>query len=64
MHNNPCSGKWKLAADAMAYEHSSARYYINGKHAGYEVVDVEKIFFERGVISPESMQTPGTKKKV
>ena len=24
MHNNPCTGKWKLAKDAMAYEHSSA----------------------------------------
>src|ERR1700741_3433131 len=27
MHNNPCSGKWMLAADSMEYEHSSARYY-------------------------------------
>ncbi|MGB3155452.1 MAG: hypothetical protein WBB06_12680, partial [Chitinophagaceae bacterium] len=29
MHNNPCTGRWKLAPDAMAYEHSSARYYIS-----------------------------------
>ncbi len=47
MHNNPCAGKWNLAKDAMAYEHSSARYYINGKHAGYEVTEVEKILSRR-----------------
>ncbi|MGZ8559404.1 MAG: hypothetical protein ACXWWC_13760 [Chitinophagaceae bacterium] len=37
MHNNPCAGKWKLAEDITKYEHSSARYYITGKHAAYEV---------------------------
>ena len=34
MHNNPCSGKWKMVEDITKYEHSSARYYITGKHAG------------------------------
>ena len=47
MHNNPCSGKWQLATDIMKYEHSSARYYISGKHAAYAVTDIETIFFER-----------------
>jgi REP element-mobilizing transposase RayT len=47
MHNNPCSGKWKLAEDITNYEHSSARYYITGKHAGYIVTDIEAIFGER-----------------
>lgn len=47
MHNNPCTGKWNLAADIAKYEHSSARYYISGKHAAYEVTDVEKILSER-----------------
>lgn len=47
MHNNPCSGKWKLVEDITRYEHSSARYYITGKHAGYVVTDIEAIFSER-----------------
>ena len=55
MHNNPCTGRWMLAKDAMAYEHSSARYYISGKHAGYEVVDVEIILNEKNDNSPESL---------
>jgi REP element-mobilizing transposase RayT len=55
MHNNPCTGRWNLAKDAMAYEHSSARYYISGKHAGYEVVDVERILNEKHASGPESL---------
>ena len=47
MHNNPCSGKWNLAEDIARYEHSSARYYITGKHAGYIVTDIETIFSEK-----------------
>lgn len=54
MHNNPCSGKWNLAEDITKYEHSSARFYISGKHAGYEVTDVEEIIGEKLVQSPES----------
>ena len=55
MHNNPCTGRWNLAKDAMAYEHSSARYYISGKHAAYEVMDVENILKEKQVSGPESL---------
>ena len=47
MHNNPCSGKWKLVEDIMKYEHSSARCYITGKHAGFIVTDIVAIFSER-----------------
>jgi len=43
IHNNPCNGKWNLASDITKYEHSSARYYISGRHAGYEVKDVEEV---------------------
>ncbi|MCX6317832.1 MAG: hypothetical protein NTW29_11115 [Bacteroidetes bacterium] len=43
IHNNPCKGKWNLAEDITKYEHSSARYYITGKHAGYRVRDVEVV---------------------
>jgi REP element-mobilizing transposase RayT len=43
IHNNPCSGKWNLALDITKYEHSSARYYISGKHAVYVVKDVEEV---------------------
>ena len=46
MHNNPCTGKWKLATDPMKYEHSSARFYISGKHAAYEIKNVEEFFTE------------------
>ena len=27
IHNNPVSGKWMLAKDFVAYEHSSASFY-------------------------------------
>ena|SRR5688572_3081504 len=37
MHENPCRGKWNLAASPVDYEHSSARFYISGQHAGYPV---------------------------
>jgi REP element-mobilizing transposase RayT len=47
MHNNPCAGKWKLVEDITKYEHSSARYYISGKHAAYEVVDVEEVMSQK-----------------
>jgi hypothetical protein len=33
--------------DITKYEHSSARYYITGKHAGYKVVDLEQIIGEK-----------------
>jgi hypothetical protein len=39
IHNNPWSGKWKLVKDIMDYPHSSAFYYISGKHKGYIVRD-------------------------
>lgn len=55
MHNNPCSGKWKLVEVITKYEHSSARFYISGKHAAYEVTDVEEIIIKnRQSKSPES----------
>ena len=65
MHNNPCAGKWKLVEDITKYQHSSARYYITGKHAAYEVVDVEEIIRENTLkkeasvlrSSPESLPT-------
>jgi REP element-mobilizing transposase RayT len=39
MHDNPCRGKWELAASPGEYEHSSARYYIAGEHAAYPVLN-------------------------
>jgi len=39
IHNNPCSGKWKLATDALHYLHSSASFYISGKKGVFEVRD-------------------------
>ena len=43
MHNNPCAGKWRLVIDATKYEHSSARFYITGKHAAYQVKNIEEL---------------------
>jgi len=43
MHANPCTGKWMLCQSPIDYEHSSARYYVSGNHAGYQVTDVEEI---------------------
>ena len=37
MHQNPCVGKWNLAAKPEDYMHSSAKYYIEGTHAFYPV---------------------------
>jgi REP element-mobilizing transposase RayT len=39
IHNNPCSGKWKLAVDPIHYLHSSASFYISGKKGTYEIRD-------------------------
>ena len=54
MHNNPCAGKWKLVIDATKYEHSSARFYISGRHAAYEVKNIELLIVEWLNNSPES----------
>jgi REP element-mobilizing transposase RayT len=37
IHNNPCSGKWKLCNSPFEYEHSSAKYYITGAQGLYPV---------------------------
>jgi REP element-mobilizing transposase RayT len=39
IHNNPCSGKWKLADDILRYPYSSACFYISGKKGNYPVRD-------------------------
>ena len=39
IHNNPCTGKWKLADSSINYLHSSASFYISGKQGGYAVKD-------------------------
>ena len=56
MHNNPCAGKWNLAEDITKYEHSSARFYITGKHAAYKITDLEEIISNKLLQSPESAQ--------
>lgn len=53
IHNNPCSGKWNLSPDITKYEHSSARYYISGKHAAYTVKDVEEVLSKLTQVSAE-----------
>ena len=37
MHNNPCSGVWKLVASPVDYKYSSAKYYIAGEESEYVI---------------------------
>jgi hypothetical protein len=39
MHINPCKGKRNLANSPSDYEHSSARFYIEGTHSSYAVTN-------------------------
>ncbi len=43
IHNNPCTGKWKLAASPIHYQHSSASFYISGRMGGYRVRDYREL---------------------
>jgi REP element-mobilizing transposase RayT len=40
IHKNPCSGKWNLASSPSGYKHSSALFYLEGKHSTYEVTNI------------------------
>jgi REP element-mobilizing transposase RayT len=35
IHNNPCSGIWKLVENPIDYKHSSAKYYTSGEQGSY-----------------------------
>lgn len=37
IHNNPCSGVWKLVENPVDYKHSSAKYYIAGTESEYVI---------------------------
>jgi hypothetical protein len=37
IHNNLCTGKWKLTDSSIHYPHSSASFYISGKTGGHAV---------------------------
>ncbi len=39
IHNNPCSGVWNLAGSPVDYNHSSAKYYIEGEQGVYSICD-------------------------
>jgi hypothetical protein len=39
MHNNPCTGKWNLALNAIDYIHSSANFYATGKQGIYTLLN-------------------------
>ena len=43
IHNNPCTGKWRLADSSIHYLHSSASYYISGSQGGYSVKDYREL---------------------
>lgn len=44
MHNNPLSGKWSLAEDAISYPHSSAMFYETGVQGIYSVTNIIDLF--------------------
>ncbi|CAN5625914.1 hypothetical protein BH11BAC5_BH11BAC5_26030 [soil metagenome] len=50
MHNNPCTGKWQLAVNAIEYIHSSARFYLTGVQGIYPVtsfMEMEEVDFNK-----------------
>ena len=50
MHNNPCTGKWQLAVNAIEYIYSSARFYLTGVQGIYPVtnfMEMEEVDFNK-----------------
>ena len=48
MHNNPCTGKWKLAGNPIEYFHSSAKFYLTGVPGIYPLtnfMEMEEVNF-------------------
>ena len=43
IHENPCRGEWNLAGQPQDYLHSSARYYISGRHSIYEIISYTEL---------------------
>ena len=43
MHNNPCTGKWQLAVNSIAYIHSSAKFYLSGGQGIYTVLNFREL---------------------
>ena len=43
MHNNPVSGKWKLASSPQNYLHSSAPFYFKGKQQLFPIKDYREL---------------------
>ena len=39
IHNNPCSGAWKLVENPVDYVHSSAKFYLTGEQGIYLITD-------------------------
>jgi hypothetical protein len=43
IHGNPCSGERVLAENPQDYRHSSALFYLTGKYAEFEVINVGEL---------------------
>ena len=43
MHNNPCSGKWQVAINAIEYLHSSAMFYLTGEQGIYPILNFREL---------------------
>ncbi len=49
MHNNPFTGKWQLAVNAIEYIHSSAKFYLTGIQGIYPIsnfMEMEEVGFQ------------------
>jgi hypothetical protein len=49
-HNNPMTGKWQLAINAIEYLRSSARFYLTGMQGIYPVtnfMEMEEVVFNK-----------------
>ena len=42
-HENPCRGKWKLAASPKDYKHSSAQFYLTQEQGIYNVTNYREL---------------------
>jgi hypothetical protein len=43
MHNNPCTGKWQLAANPIDYIQSSVKFYLTGGQGIYPVTNFREM---------------------
>jgi hypothetical protein len=52
MHNNPCTGKWQLSENPLAYPQNSTQFYLTREQGIYPVknfIEMEDVGFKNGI---------------